>query len=225
MQAILTDIEGTTTSLSFVHDVLFPYARRTLPAFIRENKHDPEVKNLLDALREQQGRYLTEQQIIDLLLHWMNEDRKDTVLKALQGMVWRNGYECGNFTGHVYEDAARKLHEWHDRELTLAIYSSGSVPAQKLLFGHSDHGDLTPLFSHYFDTRIGSKREAGAYKAIADTMKLPAEEILFLSDVVAELDAARAAGMLTTQLIREGQAAGDHPTAATFDEIDVKLKA
>jgi enolase-phosphatase E1 len=218
-RAILTDIEGTTTSLSFVHDVLFPYARKALPAFIRAHQNDTGVKEHLDALREQQGRYLTEQQIIDVLGHRMDEDRKDAVLKALQGMVWCSGYEQGDFTGHVYEDAACKLREWHDSGMVLAIFSSGSVPAQKLLFGYSDYGDLTPLFSHYFDTRTGAKREPGAYKTIAGDMGMPPPDILFLSDVIEELNAARAAGMRTTQLVREGQATTDHPVAKTFDEV------
>lgn len=220
-QAILTDIEGTTTSLSFVHDVLFPYARSALPDFIRSHYHNADVKELLDTLRDQQGRYLNEQQIVDLLLYWMSEDRKDTVLKALQGMIWKSGYEQGAFTGHLYEDAVRNLRDWHDRGLVLAIFSSGSVAAQKLLFGYSDYGDLTPLFSYFFDTRVGAKREAGAYTTIAGAMNLPAGEIQFLSDVVEELNAARAAGMRTTQLIRDGQAAGDHPTAMTFDDIRI----
>jgi enolase-phosphatase E1 len=225
IQAILTDIEGTTTSLSFVHDVLFPYARKALPAFIRNHSNDEDVKEQMDALRDQQGRYLNEQQIIDLLLHWMDEDRKDPVLKSLQGMIWRDGYIQGDFAGHVYEDAARRLRQWQDSGLTLAIFSSGSVPAQKLLFEHSDFGDLTPLFSYYFDTRTGAKREAGAYKTIAGVMKLPPSEILFLSDVVEELNAARSAGMQTTQLVRESQAAGDHPVATGFDEIDVQKQS
>ena len=220
-RAVLTDIEGTTTSLSFVHDVLFPYAQENLADFIRQHKHEPDVKALLDDLLEQQQRYLNEGQIIDLLQHWIQEDRKETLLKALQGLMWRTGYENGDFTGHVYEDAMRNLKSWHEVGIQLAVFSSGSVAAQKLLFGYSDFGDLTPLFSYYFDTTTGAKREAGAYNNIAGTMMLPADEILFLSDVIEELNAARAAGMATTQLIREGQAAGDHPTAATFDEIVV----
>ncbi len=219
MQAVLTDIEGTTTSLSFVHDVLFPYARENLADFIHQHKNDPEVKDLLDALMEQQQRYLNEGQIVDLLHYWMEEDRKETLLKSLQGLMWRRGYEKGDFTGHVYEDAARNLRAWHEAGIRLGVFSSGSVAAQQLLFGYSDFGDLTPLFSYYFDTGIGAKREAGAYKKIAATMTVEPTAVLFLSDVVEELDAARAAGMQTTQLVRNGQAIGDHPTAATFDAI------
>ena len=221
MQAILIDIEGTTTSLSFVHDVLFPYARDNLADFINRHKNEPEVKALLDALMDQQQRYLNEGQIIDLLLYWMQEDRKETILKSLQGLMWRRGYENGDFTGHLYEDAARQLRAWYDAGFRLGVFSSGSVAAQKLLFGYSDFGDLTPLFLHFYDTTTGAKREAGAYKTIAADMATDAGAVLFLSDVVEELNAARAAGMQTTQIIREGQAAGDHPTARTFDEVDV----
>lgn len=221
MQAILTDIEGTTTSLSFVHDVLFPYAQQHLADFIRRHKDETEVKSLLDALMDQQQRYLNEGQIIDLLLYWIQEDRKDTILKSLQGLMWRHGYDNGDFTGHVYEDAARQLRAWYDVGFRLGVFSSGSVAAQKLLFGHSDYGDLTYLFSHFYDRTAGAKREAGAYRTIATDMASGPEAILFLSDVIEELNAARAAGMQTTQLIREGQAAGDHPTATTFDEINI----
>jgi len=223
MEAVLTDIEGTTTSLSFVHDVLFPYAQNNLADFIHRNKNQPEVKALLDALMDQQQRYLNEGQIIDLLLYWMQEDRKESILKSLQGLMWRSGYENGDFTGHIYEDAAHRLREWHEAGIRLGVFSSGSVAAQKLLFGYSDFGDLTPLFSHFYDTTTGAKREAGAYRTIATDMASDAGAVLFLSDVIEELNAARAAGMQTTQLIREGQAAGDHPTATTFDEIDVTI--
>lgn len=202
IKAILTDIEGTTTSLSFVHEVLFPYARENLAGFIRQHRNDAEVRELLDRLLDQQQRYLNEGQIIDLLDYWMQEDRKETVLKSLQALMWRAGYENGDFTGHVYEDAARNLRAWHEAGMELAVFSSGSVAAQKLLFSHSDLGDLTLLFSHYFDTTTGAKREAGAYKKIAAIMGHAPAEILFLSDVLEELNAARAAGMQTTQLLR-----------------------
>jgi len=199
IKAVLTDIEGTTTSLSFVREVLFPYARGNLAGFIRQHRNDVEVRELLDRLLEQQQRYLNEGQIIDLLDYWMQEDRKETVLKSLQGLMWRTGYENGDFTGHVYEDVARNLRTWYEAGMELAVFSSGSVAAQKLLFGHSDFGDLTPLFSHYFDTTTGAKREAGAYKKITAIMSHAPAEFLFLSDVLEELNAARAVGMQATQ--------------------------
>jgi enolase-phosphatase E1 len=221
IRAVLTDIEGTTSSLAFVKDVLFPHARRHLPAFVRERSNEPAVRAELEAVCREAGMALSEAQVIELLLRWIDEDRKATPLKALQGMIWRAGYESGEIRGHVYEDAARRLREWHDRGLGLYIFSSGSEEAQKLLFGHSDYGDLTPLFSGYFDTRIGSKREPDAYRAIADRIGLPARRIMFLSDVREELDAARAAGMRTTWLVRAGSpgAAAEHPVARNFDEV------
>jgi enolase-phosphatase E1 len=221
IRAVLTDIEGTTSSLAFVKDVLFQYARRYLPVFVRTRSHEPAVRAEIEAVHRQAGGALSDEQVIELLLRWMDEDRKVTPLKALQGMIWRAGYESGEIKGHVYEDAARRLREWRDQGLGLYIFSSGSEEAQKLLFGHSDYGDLTPLFSGYFDTRIGSKREPDAYRAIAGRIGLPARQIMFLSDVREELDAARAAGMRTTWLVRTGSpgAASEHPVARSFDEV------
>ncbi|MDZ7737389.1 MAG: acireductone synthase [Gammaproteobacteria bacterium] len=222
IKAVLTDIEGTTTSLSFVHEVLFPMRGETWPGLSGSTGMMSKSGSCWTGCSSSSSAISNEGQIIDLLDYWMQEDRKETVLKSLQGLMWRTGYENGDFTGHVYEDAARNLRTWHEAGMELAVFSSGSVAAQKLLFRHSDFGDLTPLFSHYFDTTIGTKREAGAYKKIATTMYHASAEILFLSDVVEELNAARAAGMQTTQLIRDGQAAGDHPVAASFDEIALK---
>lgn len=152
---------------------------------------------------------------------WMAEDRKITPLKSLQGMIWRKGYESGELKGHVYPDAPDWLRRWHQRGLKLYVYSSGSVEAQKLIFGHTEFGDLTPLFSGYFDTRVGGKREAQSYKTILRDTGLSAGEMLFLSDVGEELDAARAAGMKTGQLIRDDKARPSilHPQAKTFAEV------
>ena len=146
-----------------------------------------------------------------------------TPLKALQGLIWEEGYRRGDFKGHVYEDAARNLRRWHERGIALYVYSSGSVHAQKLLFGYSEAGDLTPLFSGYFDTAIGHKREAESYRAIAVAMDRPPQDILFLSDIGAELDAARAAGIQTVWLVRDGapDSNADHRQARDFDSIQV----
>ncbi len=221
IKAILTDIEGTTSSLSFVKDVLFPYAREHMAEFIRAQASDPQVRAQLDALGEEAGQPLDDERAIAQLERWIDEDRKITALKALQGMIWEAGYRNGDFTGHIYEDAVRNLRAWHEVGIKLYVFSSGSVQAQKLLFGYSDAGDLTPLFSGYFDTRIGAKREAPAYHAIAQRIGLPAKSILFLSDIRAELDAAREAGMSTTWLVREGRldAAPAHRQVSDFDEI------
>lgn len=224
IRAILTDIEGTTSSISFVKDVLFPYAREHMAEFIHDHAGDPEVAALLQDVGREAGRELTVDEATRQLLEWMDADKKITPLKALQGMIWIQGYANGDFRGHIYPDAAEKLQEWHARGYRLYIYSSGSVPAQKLLFGHSESGDLNGLFSGYFDTRVGNKQEAASYRNIVRAIGLPAEEILFLSDIAEELDAARAAGLNTLQLVRseDGTVACDkHRQVTSFREINL----
>ena len=221
IDSILTDIEGTTSSLSFVRDVLFPYSRTHLPAFIKAHAQDPLIQKELEAINQLKGAVLTQEEAIDQLLTWIQQDQKVTPLKALQGLIWEAGYEQGDFHGHLYEDAARMLKVWASQGLKLYVFSSGSIKAQKLLFGHTEEGDLSPLFSDFFDTRIGSKQDPEAYRAIARATRQPASSILFLSDIGTELDAARAAGMATTQLIRENQPthSEQHAVAKTFDDI------
>jgi enolase-phosphatase E1 len=221
IKAILTDIEGTTSSLSFVKDVLFPYARAHMAAFVREHGHEPAVRAQLHETSRLAGTPLTDEQAIEQLIRWIDEDKKITPLKALQGMVWETGYRQGDFNGHVYEDAARQLRKWNAAGLRLYTFNSGSVQAQKLLFRHSECGDLTPLFSGHFDTAVGHKRETAAYAAIAQHIGLPPAEILFLSDIKEELDAARTAGMQTIQLVRDGalEAQTMYRQARNFDEI------
>lgn len=221
--AVLTDIEGTTSSLSFVKDVLFPYARAHLEAFVQRHGDDPRVAQLLRDAGQMVGRPLSRDEIVGELLRWIDEDRKATPLKSLQGLIWAEGYARGEFHGHIYEDAVRRLRAWRHVGLRLYVFSSGSVQAQKLLFGHTAFGDLTPLFSGYFDTHVGTKREASSYRAIAQSIGLPPAQILYLSDVAEELDAARDAGMHTTLLVRDGQPVGDtHPVARDFGEIAVR---
>ncbi|SEO91621.1 enolase-phosphatase E1 [Luteibacter sp. UNC138MFCol5.1] len=222
IRAILTDIEGTTSSIDFVKDVLFPYARKHLPAFVETHAAEPEVQHWLHEAAKEAGIVeATRTEVIDLLIRWIDEDRKSTALKALQGMIWREGYEAGAYVSHMYPEVAARLKAWHARGLSLYVYSSGSVPAQKLLFGFSESGDLTPLFSGYFDTQTGHKRETQSYARIAEAIGLPPAQILFLSDIREELDAARAAGMRTTQLIRPPQPVIEdgHPAVADFDAI------
>ena len=223
IRAILTDIEGTTTSLSFVHDVLFPYARTHLREYISRHASETEVGSCLDAINEVTGHALTLEAAIDQLLAWMDEDKKITPLKTLQGLVWDTGYRNRDFTGHVYEDAVMNLRAWAGDGIDLYVFSSGSVPAQKLLFSHSDFGDLTHLFKGYFDTNIGAKRDADSYTKIAVEIGSPAGNTLFLSDIGAELDAAKSAGMKTCQLVRDEETtrARGHAAVASFDEIDL----
>ena len=224
IKAVLTDIEGTTSSIAFVKDVLFPYAREHMAEFISDHALNPEVRTLLDDVCVEAGETLNGEQIIAQLIQWIDEDKKVTPLKLLQGMIWEQGYREGDYTGHVYQDAAEKLKEWHQQGIKLYVYSSGSIPAQKLLFGYSDYGDMTPIFSGYFDTRTGNKREADSYKAIAKETGLPADEILFLSDIDEELHAAKSAGMQTLQLMRTED--GTQPSlefsqAKSFTEISL----
>ncbi|MGY0556539.1 MULTISPECIES: acireductone synthase [unclassified Lysobacter] len=202
MKAILTDIEGTASSISFVRDVLFPYARRALPGFVKARGQEPAVRKWLDMVATEMGGMCQDAMIAEVMQGWIDEDRKHTALKALQGMIWAEGYQSADFTAHIYPDAADALRQWHADGMPLYVYSSGSVPAQRLFFGHSDAGDLTGLFSGWFDTEVGGKREADSYREIASSIGLPASEILFLSDVVAELDAARDAGMDTVLIDR-----------------------
>ncbi|WP_027158925.1 acireductone synthase [Methylobacter luteus] len=222
IKAIVTDIEGTTSSLSFVKDVLFPYARAHLAEFVRSHADDADVKALLNDSRAEVGADLDTEQLIEQFIRWIDEDRKITPLKSLQGLIWEAGYRQGDFTGHVYRDAAENLKKWHADGMALYVYSSGSVYAQKLLFGHSDFGDLTPLFSGYFDTHIGGKREQAAYEKIAAQLGLPAGNVLFLSDIKEELDAARGAGFKTIWLTRDSMpdAQAEHRQVGSFDQID-----
>ncbi|GAB3036287.1 acireductone synthase [Oleiagrimonas citrea] len=224
-RVIVTDIEGTTSSIRFVHEVLFPYARKRLPAFVETHADKPEVQHWLsEAAREAGFIEASRNEVIDLLIGWIDSDRKATSLKALQGLIWAEGYASGDYLGHVYPEVADRLRAWHKAGIRLYVYSSGSVDAQKLLFGHSEAGDLTPLFSGYFDTRTGPKRETESYVRILEAVGETGEHVLFLSDVTAELDAARAAGMRTTQLCRPPEtcsASATHPCVADFDAVEV----
>jgi enolase-phosphatase E1 len=225
IRAILTDIEGTTSSIDFVKDTLFPYARKRLPAFIETHADKPDVQHWLHEAAKEAGLVsASQQEIIRLLQCWIDEDRKATPLKALQGMIWDEGYRDGEFLAHVYADVAPRLQAWKKQGVDLYVYSSGSVAAQKLLFAHSEAGDLAPLFSGYFDTETGPKRDAESYRHIVAAIGLPASEVLFLSDVTQELDAARSAGLRTTLLARAPASCpsqASHRCVADFDAIDL----
>lgn len=227
IRVVLTDIEGTTSSISFVHDVLFPYAAEHLPDFVRAHYQDsPAVSEQLDSVAANAG---VERQDIDALIEtlqtWIREDRKETPLKALQGMVWEQGYHQGELKGHIYPDAADYLQRWHDRGLRLFVYSSGSVKAQQLIFGFTTAGDFTPYFSGYFDTRIGGKKEPDSYRNILNELGVEASTVLFLSDVGAELEAAEAAGMKTAWLVRDGELPETSRfVARDFGEVDTLLR-
>lgn len=225
IRSILTDIEGTTSSIAFVHDVLFPYAKKSLREFVAAHKDEDEIAAVLDAARVAANEPdANSERLVEIMLGWIASDEKITPLKELQGHIWKHGYECADFTGHVYEEVADCLRNWSAAGISLYVYSSGSVGAQKLLFGYSDAGDLTKLFSGYFDTNVGHKKERDSYRKIAEKIGCPAEQILFLSDIREELNAARNAGMCTTQLVRSGDVVtGDHTTARNFDEVRIDL--
>lgn len=201
VRAILTDIEGTTSSIDFVTETLFPYARMHLRAYV--------------ALHPETVADVPGDDPVATLLGWMDVDAKETALKALQGLIWAEGYADGTLRGHVYPDAVAGLRRWHAAGLGLYVFSSGSVAAQKLIFGHSIAGDLSPLFSGYFDTTTGAKREAASYAKITGLIGRTASEILFLSDTPAEVAAARAAGLGALLIDRTGNA-GD---ISTFHEV------
>ena len=229
-QAILTDIEGTTSSISFVKDVLFPYARRALPAFVQAHAQEPAVRKWLDIVATENGAVCNDAMIVEVLQGWIDQDRKHTALKALQGMIWADGYRHADFAAHIYPDAAATLRAWHGAGMPLYVYSSGSVPAQRLFFGHSDAGDLTGLVSGWFDTEVGGKREAGSYARIAQAIGKPAADIVFLSDIVEELDAAREAGLATVLVDRRddyprprlGDDTHGHRRVESFADIDLQ---
>ena len=222
IKAIVTDIEGTTSSISFVKEVLFPYAANAFPRFLAEHWDEADVQQLIAAAAAESGQPLTSPDSANALFQeWIAADRKVTPLKALQGKIWQAGYENGDYTAHLYPDTAANLNLWKKQNLDLYVYSSGSIAAQKLFFGYSDAGDLTPLFSGYFDTTSGHKQDVQSYRNIQAAIGLPANQLLFLSDVEAELDAAAEAGFHTCRLDREGsQGASRHPVVNRFDEID-----
>ena len=228
LRAVVTDIEGTTSSISFVKDVLFPYARRQLPAFVREHGQEPEVRRWLDAAAVDAGGICNDDTLVETLQGWIDTDYKHTALKALQGMIWVAGYASGDYAAHIYPDAAVALRRWHAQGHALYVFSSGSVPAQKLLFAHTTAGDLTPLFSGYFDTEIGGKRSADSYCRILAAIDRPATDVVFLSDVVEELDAAREAALDTVLLDRledypqprDEHATHGHRRVVSFQQID-----
>jgi len=203
IKAILTDIEGTTAPVSFVAEVLFPFAAERLDAFVRGHLKDRAVSEALGETAELEGRKLSLDEAIETLLGWIKADRKATPLKTLQGKIWREGYESGAIRSPVYRDAVTALKAWKERGFRLDVYSSGSVEAQILLYKHTDAGDLTPLFSANFDTRIGAKVEAASYTAIASEIGIAPEEILFLSDLPREVDAALKAGLKSWRIDRE----------------------
>jgi enolase-phosphatase E1 len=218
-EAVVVDIEGTVGSIRFVKEVLFPYARARLRSFVRARHAEPAVAQALQAVAAETGCTALEAQI-DALERWSDADRKATPLKALQGMIWEGGYASGELVAHLYDDAVAALARWAAAALPVYVYSSGSVAAQRLYFAHTAAGDLTAQLAGYFDTTSGPKQEADSYRRIAAAIGRPAGELLFVSDVAAELRAAAAAGWHAVQVRREAPADGVfEPAVASFDEL------
>jgi len=220
---ILTDIEGTTTSVKFVYDVLFPYFREhigELRSMVAQDEVQKAFKQTVELSQSLESRKLQSvDDIINILYRWSQEDRKITPLKTVQGLLWEKGYKSGEIKGHVYPDVADSLKHWNKNGIQLGVFSSGSIAAQKLIFGYSEAGDLTAHFSNYFDTTTGGKRESATYSVIAEELALTADNILFLSDIAEELEAAKEAGMQTVQLVRPGTESNWQQTVNDFTEI------
>lgn len=208
-RGILLDIEGTTSSVSFVYDVMFPFVRRELDRYLDAHWGQPLLTSACEQIARdagQEARAGDKEWIRGEVLRLMDGDVKATGLKQLQGLIWEAGFASGELKSHVYDDVPPALRDWHARGISLRIYSSGSIQAQKLFFGHTIAGNMLSLFSGHYDTTTGPKKEAASYSTIAADFGLPPSEILFLSDVVAELGAARTAGMQTGLVVRSGNA-------------------
>jgi enolase-phosphatase E1 len=222
--AILVDVEGTTSSISYVYEVLFPYARANLGSFLRSKWQAAEVVkacslmaqdagaiNLSEWLSAERDAEHQREKVALEALRLMASDAKVTGLKELQGLIWKEGYEAGQLKSHVFPDVPPAFEAWHKDGIDIRIYSSGSVQAQKLFFGNTEYGDLTYALSGFYDTTCGAKREPGSYINIAKDMQREPGDILFLSDAKAELDAAETAGMRTLLVVRPGNAAIENP--------------
>ena len=226
---MVLDIEGTTTPVSFVYEILFPYAREHVASFVTSHAGQAVLSEPAHLLEQEWAedvarntnpppRDSSTQWVTEYARWLMEQDRKSPGLKLLQGLIWERGYADGALRGDVYSDVPRALSRWRDAGIALAIYSSGSVLAQRLIFSTTAYGDLTQFIGQYFDTAVGPKREAASYARIAAAMALPPVELLFVSDVTAELDAAHDAGMQVVLCVREGGViSGDAVTS--FDEI------
>jgi 2,3-diketo-5-methylthio-1-phosphopentane phosphatase len=230
IRAVLLDIEGTTTPISFVFDVLFPYASRNVGRYLAEHHGDSKLQPVL---RDLQAKRDAEHWVADsnaseveslaaYARHLMSQDSKFPALKSLQGEIWQEGYATGELKGQVFGDVPGALRRWREGGKRISIYSSGSVLAQKLIFGHSNHGDLTSLIDGYFDTAVGAKAESGSYRRIAGEIGANASEILFISDAVRELDAATDAGMNVRLSVRPGNpepSPNQYESIRSFDEL------
>lgn len=208
--AVLLDIEGTTTPIAFVHEVLFPYARARVSEYLATHWGSQDVRDVRRRLAEEQGRDSdadgeeAREAVAQYARSLIDRDRKSPGLKLLQGLIWEDGYHAGVLRGQVFDDVPGAMRRWKAAGVVIAIYSSGSELAQRRLFQSTGHGDLSPLISAFFDTGVGAKGEPESYTQIATALRRPPSEILFVSDVTAELVAARQAGLAVALSVRAG---------------------
>jgi enolase-phosphatase E1 len=219
----LFDIEGTTTDIHFVHKVLFPYSFEKMEEFILGHKNNAPVaeaiNEVIQTVREEENKKLTLSEVVEKLKFWISSDRKHPALKQIQGLIWDSGYSNGAFKGHLYADVLPFFKKIIAQNSKIGIYSSGSVHAQKLIFGFSVLGDLTPFISYYFDTKVGMKRDVSSYLNISKATNLSPSDIHFFSDIPQELLAAQEAGMRVTHLLREGTEKSEFTGIKSFDEF------
>lgn len=236
LRTILLDVEGTITSIAFVHDVLFPFSKVNLRKFLEEHTDDPEVRadlKLLTTELENEAEFKVKKPaaffpesllLVDYIEWLIDIDRKSRALKSLQGKIWEDGYRRGLLQAPLFPDVASSFRRWTNKGIDLAIFSSGSVLAQRLLLAHTSDGDLTSLISSYFDTSVGTKQSQASYQKIAQNLGVTPSEVLFISDVEAELDAAQSADMQTLLAIRPGNAplngASPHRSIHSLIEVD-----
>ncbi len=221
IRALVVDTAGTTTCLSFIEEVLFPYSSEKLADFLHENQHNVLVENCISDVKEMALEPEADlERVVAILRLWIAEDRKATPLKTLQGLIWKQGYAENAFTGHIYPDFIDAIRQYSQNGIRIYSFSSGSVDAQKMLFSHSDGGDLTPLFSGHFDTRTGSKTYKQAYLNILNTVSLTPKQVLFISDRIEELKAADDAGLNVVYMKRSAeQADSNYKTVGSFNEL------
>jgi len=203
-KVILLDIEGTIAPISFVKEVLFPYSKEKLDKFLKENKDKPEIKKIIEEIEKIEGKKLSLEEVIKILKQWIDEDKKITPLKDLQGYIWKDGFESGELKAPIYEDAMEKIKEWKNKGYKIYIYSSGSVNAQKLFFSHTNYGNILNLFDGHFDTKIGNKKEATSYLKISKEIGVNPKNIVFLSDDEKEIESANEAGLNVIKVSRKG---------------------
>lgn len=222
VKGVILDIEGTIAPLSFVKEVMFPYSKERLEKFLRENWEKPEIRRIIEETESILGKKLSLEEAIETFKKWIDEDKKITPLKELQGYIWEEGFKKGELVAPLYRDAYEKIKKWKEKGIPVYIYSSGSVKAQKLFFSHTNYGNILDMFSGFFDTRIGSKKESQSYRRILKNINLKPEEVVFISDNPEELKAAKEAGIKVFQAVREGvEPSSEFEQIRSFEELKI----